>query len=151
MSQINKMKIQFIKRSGEAVTPTRAYPTDIGFDLTAIGLEKVYDNGVMLYDTKIAVKPPPGYYVEILPRSSMSKTGWMLANSVGTIDPDYTGNLMIALVRVVPDAPTLQLPFCKCQLVLRKAEYAEMEEVNGGFEDTVRGDGGFGSTGERIN
>ena len=50
------MKIQFIKRSGEAVTPTRAYPTDIGFDLTAIGLEKVYDNGVMLYDTKIAVK-----------------------------------------------------------------------------------------------
>lgn len=145
------MKIQFIKRSGQAVTPTRAYPTDIGFDLTAIGLEKIYENGVMLYDTKIAVKPPPGYYVEILPRSSLSKTGWMLANSVGTIDPDYTGNLMIALVRVVPDAPTLQLPFCKCQLVLRKAEYAEMEEVNGEFKDTVRGDGGFGSTGDRVN
>jgi len=144
------MQIQFIKRSEEAVVPSRAHPSDIGLDLTAIGLEKIYDNGVMLYDTKISVKPPPGYYLEILPRSSMSKTGWMLANSVGTVDPEYTGNLYIALVRVVPDAQPIQLPFCKCQLVLRKAEYAEMKEVNG-FEETVRGDGGFGSTGERVN
>ena len=141
------MSIQFIKRSGEAVVPTRAHPADIGLDLTAIGKEKTYDNGVILYDTKIAVKPPPGYYLEILPRSSMSKTGWMLANSVGTIDPNYTGNLYIALVRVVPDAQEIELPFCKCQLVLRKAEYAVMEEVNH-FEETDRGNGGFGSTDE---
>ena len=143
--QINKMNIQFIKRGNNAVVPTRAHPADIGLDLTAVAKEKTYENGVVLYDTQIAVKPPPGFYLEILPRSSMSKTGWMLANSVGTIDPNYTGNLFIALVRVVPDAPEIQLPFCKCQLVLRKAEYPRMIEVNE-FEETDRGDGGFGST-----
>ena len=142
------MNIQFIQHSNEAIVPSRAHPSDIGLDLTAIGKEKVYDNGVILYDTKISVQPPTGYYLEILPRSSMSKTGWMLANSVGTLDPNYTGNLYIALVRVVPGAPEIELPFCKCQLILRKAEYANMEQVNK-FCETDRGDGGFGSTGER--
>lgn len=143
------MKIQFTKRNNEAVTPTRANPTDIGLDLVAIREHKVLNNGVILYDTGIAVTPPEGYYIEILPRSSMSKTGWMLANSVGTIDPTYTGNLFIALVCVVRGSPAPELPFCKCQMVLRKAEYVEMEEVKE-LGDTKRGSGGFGSTGKRI-
>lgn len=140
-----KMKIQFVRKHDDAVTPTRAHFSDVGLDLTAIKEYKILPNGVVLYDTGIAVSPPPGYYIEIVPRSSMSKTGWMLANSVGTIDPSYTGNLFIALVRVVLNAPTPELPFCKCQMVLRKAEYAQMEEVQN-LTNTVRGDGGFGST-----
>lgn len=143
------MKIKFVRRHDDAVVPSRAHYSDVGLDLTAIKEHKVLDNGVVLYDTGIAVTPPDGYYIEIVPRSSMSKTGWMLANSVGTIDPSYTGNLYIALVRVVHNAPAPDLPFCKCQIVLRKAEYAEMEEV-GDLRDTVRGSGGFGSTGERT-
>lgn len=143
------MSIKFVRKSEEAVVPTRAHPSDIGLDLVAIRKHAEFPCGTVLYDTGIAVSPPEGYYVEILPRSSMSKTGWMLANSVGTVDPTYTGNLYIALARVSPDVEEIPLPFCRCQLVLRKAEYAEMEEVDS-LDNTTRGSGGFGSTGERT-
>ena len=98
----------------------------------------------------LVISPPTGYYIEIVPRSSISKTGYMLANSVGTIDPGYTGNIYIALVKVVPDAPeSMQLPFTKCQFVLRKAYYGVVKEVDNINGNDNRGEGGFGSTGSR--
>ena len=142
--------LKVLKTNEDAILPSRAHPSDIGLDLTAIKKHKVLSNGVVMYDTGISVSPPEGYYVEILPRSSMSKTGWMLANSVGTVDPNYTGNLYIALIRVDGQSPEIDLPFCKCQLVVRKAEYFDVQEVNN-LEDTDRGDGGFGSTGDRTS
>lgn len=141
--------IHFIKTHPDAVTPTRANETDIGLDLVAINIKKELDNKVILYDTGIQATPPKGYYLEIVPRSSISKTGWMLANSIGTIDPTYTGNLLIALMPICENVQKIELPFCKCQLILRKAEYAEMKQVLS-LEETGRGDGGFGSTGERV-
>lgn len=141
--------LQVVKTHENAIMPSRAHPLDIGLDLTAIKKHKTLPHGVIMYDTGIAVKPPEGYYIEILPRSSISKTGWMLANSVGTVDPNYTGNLYIALAPVHPDVPEIELPFCKCQLVVRKAEYLDVTEVSS-LDDTDRGSGGFGSTGDRI-
>lgn len=141
--------LQVVKTHENAIMPSRAHPLDIGLDLTAIKKHKTLPHGVIMYDTGIAVKPPEGYYIEILPRSSISKTGWMLANSVGTVDPNYTGNLYIALTPVHPDVPEIELPFCKCQLVVRKAEYLDVTEVSS-LDDTDRGSGGFGSTGDRI-
>ena len=143
------MIIKCVRRHKDAILPSRAHETDVGYDLTAIRKHKILENGVILYDTGIGVTPPPGYYIEIVPRSSISKTGYMLANSVGTIDPDYTGNLYIALVKVVPGAPELRLPFTKCQFVLRKAYYGDVKEVSYLY-NTDRGAGGFGSTGSRI-
>lgn len=143
------MKIKFHLKNNDAILPSRTDPLDVGLDLVAIKEHKTYDNGVILYDTGLSVTPPAGYYTEIVARSSIIKTGWMLANNVGVIDPGYTGNLFIALVRVVPDAPKISLPFSKCQLVLKKCEYAEPEEVSE-LADTKRGDGGFGSTGDRT-
>ena len=127
---------------------------DVGLDLTAVRKHKVYLNNaaretdtgvVVLYDTGIALTPPDGYYVEIVPRSSISKTGWMLANNTGVIDPTYNGNIYIALVRVADHVDELPLPFCKCQLILRPALYPGMKEV-GALGETKRGAGGFGST-----
>ncbi len=141
--------LQVVKTHENAIMPSRAHPLDIGLDLTAIKKHKTLPHGIIMYDTGIAVKPPEGYYIEILPRSSISKTGWMLANSVGTVDPNYTGNLYIALAPVHPDVPEIELPFCKCQLVVRKAEYLDITEVSS-LDDTDRGSGGFGSTGDRI-
>jgi dUTP pyrophosphatase len=137
--------IQYVVKDERAVTPSKAHKSDTGFDLTAISVFKRLPNGVILYDTGIAVKPPPNYYTEIIPRSSLSKTGWMLANSVGVIDYEYRGTLLIAMVRAVPDAPELELPFCRFQLVLRKLEPAIMMKVDE-LDETVRGSGGFGST-----
>jgi dUTP pyrophosphatase len=143
------MIIKCVRRHKNAILPSRAHETDVGYDLTAIRKHKVLENGVILYDTGVGVTPPPGYYIEIVPRSSISKTGYMLANSVGTIDPDYTGNLYLALIKVVPDAPELRLPFTKCQFVLHRAYYGNVKEVSS-LCPTDRGAGGFGSTGSRI-
>ena len=142
------MIINCVKRHKNAVIPSRAHNRDVGYDLTAIRRHKVFPNGVVLYDTGIAISPPESYYIEVVPRSSISKTGYMLANGVGTIDPDYTGNIYLALIKVVPDAPELTLPFTLCQFVLRKAYYGRVQEVTC-LDDTDRGAGGFGSTGSR--
>ena len=144
----NPHPIKVVRRHPDAIMPSRANTTDIGLDLVAINRHKTFPNGVVLYDTGLAVSPPPGYYIEIVPRSSISKTGWILANSIGTIDPSYTGNLFIALARIAGGAEEPKLPFCVCQLVLRKAEYADVQEVSD-LKDTERGNGGFGSTGAR--
>lgn len=140
----NHQTIKFKKTDHRAVTPTRAHVTDIGVDLTAIKVEKTYGD-VVLFNTGLQVMPPEGYYTEIVPRSSLSKTGYMLANSVGIIDPSYRGDLMIALRQVDMNAERLEPPFCKCQLVMRKAEYFNMDEVVE-LNETKRGDGGFGSS-----
>ena len=142
-------KIKIVKNNPNAVIPSRANSTDIGLDLVAIDVYKVLDSGVVLYDTGISASVPKGYYLEILPRSSLSKTGWMLANSVGVIDPSYRGNLLIALAKGTNQPEPIKLPFCKCQLVLRRALYAEVQEVSS-LSDTERGLGGFGSTGDRV-
>ena len=148
------MSINVVKRSVDAIIPTRAHPTDIGLDLVAIRVHKIINQDVIMYDTGLAATAPNGYYMEIIPRSSISKTGWMLANSLGVIDPDYTGNLYIVMVRVVPSAEELPLPpFTLCQLVLRKAEYAtvtEVSEVDLLYHHSERGVGGFGSSGDRL-
>jgi dUTPase len=67
----------------------------------------------------------------------------MLSNSVGIIDPDYTDNLLLALTKVDENSPDLEVPFTRCQLILRKAEYYNVEEVENILET---GRGSFGST-----
>jgi dUTP pyrophosphatase len=141
----NQNCIRFVLDDNRAVVPTKAHPSDIGYDLTAIDVFKIISEKIIMFETGIRVCPPDGYYIEILPRSSMSKTGYMLANSVGIIDPSYTGTLKIALIKVDEDSDDIELPFTKCQLVLRKAEYVGMLQVEE-IENTSRGDGGFGSS-----
>jgi dUTP pyrophosphatase len=137
--------VTFTRTDTRAVIPTRAHADDTGYDLTSIAVYRTLDNGVVMYDTGLSVRPPPGYYIEILPRSSLSKTGYMLANSVGVIDSSYRGNLYIAVRKVDKLADPLELPFSKFQLVLRKLELFELEEVDE-LDATLRGDGGFGSS-----
>jgi len=83
--------------------------------------------------------------LEVVPRSSLSKTGWMLANSVGIIDPSYRGNIMVAVIKVDPNAQPLTLPFRGFQLVVRKQFHVDMVNADE-LDETNRGHGGFGST-----
>ena len=130
-----------------AVLPSKAHPTDVGYDLTLVEKHKTLDHGVM-YDTGVRASPPPGYYIEVVPRSSLSKTGWIMANSMGIIDPSYTGNIYVALYPVSERVPELQLPFKGFQMVLRRSHEAEVVNMTdlAAQTTTARGDGGFGST-----
>ena len=150
------MKVKIIVKDEQAYFPKKEHNSDIGFDLVAIKKYKILrkgdENGVgktILFDTGICCVPERGYYTEIIPRSSLSKTGWILSNSIGIIDPDYRGNLLIALTKVDPTAHDFELPFCKAQLVIRKTEEVELERINV-TNSTSRGSGGFGSTGEGV-
>jgi dUTP pyrophosphatase len=147
--QENPLYIQFVINDDRAVVPTKANPSDMGFDLTAISVYKKINDKTTLYDTGIAIAPPVGYYTEIYPRSSISKSGYMLANSIGLIDESYRGNLLIALTKIDETMPDLSLPFVLCQLVLKRGEYGTMVKVDK-LDDTSRGSGGFGSTNARF-
>ncbi len=148
---MSNLTVQFKKTRKDAVIPTMAHPTDVGYDLTAVAIDSYLPHEAggfhtWIYDTGIAVKPPPGYYFEVVARSSIYKTGWFLANGVGTIDPSYRGSIKIVLNPVGNDIKGLTPPFKVCQLVLRPALYPDFEEVES-LDDTERGEGGFGSTG----
>tara|TARA_B100000900_G_C20558922_1_gene708018 strand:- start:68 stop:508 length:441 start_codon:yes stop_codon:yes gene_type:complete len=139
--------IKFKSHNESAFIPTTASSTDVGFDLTIISISKVIDENTLLYDTGISVEPPEGYYFEVVPRSSLSKLGYILSNSIGIIDPNYRGTIKIALTKINNNAPDIVLPNKRFQLIPRKFitpmfTTTVVEELS----ETERGDGGFGST-----
>ena len=70
----------------------------------------------------------------------------MLANSIGIIDVSYRGNIYIALTKIAPEAEDIEYPFRCCQLIVRKQLGMIIKETDN-LEETMRNDGGFGSTG----
>ena len=142
---MNSSDISVVLLNKNSKIPKKAHYDDVGYDLEAIQLEKVYENGCHLFNTGIIVKPPKGYYLEIIPRSSIIKHGWVLANNTGIIDPSYRGELKIALQKINENATELKTPFTLCQLVLRKLYESSILQVEN-LDETVRGEGGFGST-----
>ena len=153
------MELKIKIHDSNAIVPTKAGPNEIGYDLTAITFVKKLGTFTFMYDTGISVEPPEGYYTEIIPRSSISKTGFILANSIGVIDPTYRGTLKIVLTDV--DSVTkrqqnnshssqiigrpLTCPFTLTQLVVRKMEEVDVRVVED-LTQTSRGGSGFGST-----
>lgn len=158
------MKIKVKKLHPDAKLPASAIPTDAGYDLVAIDDGEIKDTYVQ-YKTGIAIEPPSGYHTEIFPRSSLSKTNFMLANSIGLVDEAYRGEILVRF-KIIPEQEESDIKgqllknidlkkfnlkkFKKgdriAQLVLRKTEKAEYEWVED-LSGTQRGVGGFGSTG----
>ena len=135
----------FSLKDHRAIVPSKAHHDDIGYDLTLIDVAKVVSDKITMYDTGIAVKPPIGYYTEVVPRSSFSKSGYVLANSIGVIDPQYRGTIKVVVLKVDDNAEPIYLPYKGFQLILRKAETCNVKVVDE-LDETDRGDGGFGST-----
>ena len=130
--------------------PARAHPNDAGFDLTAMKVEPLRPN-VFAFDTGISVEAAPGYYCEVVPRSSIVNTDFVLANGVGVIDPDFRGPIRVVLRYLGSGegnghAEAL-LGKRIAQLLVHRLEPVRVEPV-GELGETSRGGGGFGSTGE---
>jgi deoxyuridine 5'-triphosphate nucleotidohydrolase len=145
--------IKVLKVDDNAVMPTKTRYSDAGYDLTIIREHKRLTPDTTLYDTGIQLEIPNGYYVEIVPRSSISRSGYILANSVGIIDQGYRGNLYIALTKINESSPDLlsdlTLPWRCCQMIVRKQVYSRLVAVKE-VEKSSRGTGAFGSTGGAI-
>lgn len=133
----------------EMAVPSRGHESDAGLDLTACAFEKKRDS-VFFFDTGISIQISEGYYVDVVPRSSLVKGDFIMANSVGIIDPDYRGKIFVPL-RYLGQGDPIQaakalLNTRIAQMIVRRLEPCSIEVVSQ-LKDTVRGSGGFGSTG----
>lgn len=129
-----------------AVAPSKSRASDSGFDLTLIAPARRHGQ-VQFYRTGIKVQPSFGWYFDLVPRSSIARTGYMLANSIGVIDRGYIGEILVPLIKVDPQAEDLELPARIVQLIPRPIIAPQIREVSS-LDETDRGGGGFGSTGK---
>lgn len=140
-----------IKLEHPNLRPKRMHATDAGADLfSAITLD-IYPGEQKMVDTGVAVQIPVGFVGLVYNRSSQGKVGVQLANSVGVIDSDYRGNIKVLLKNTGDDPYFIkQYDTRIAQLVISPVVLAEFGDFTGTDEqwnDTVRGTGGFGSTG----
>lgn len=129
----------------DAVIPFRAHTTDAGMDVTAISMEMTED--YIEYDTGLQFQLPEGYAMLIFPRSSNSKKDLLLCNSVGILDAGYTGNLKLRF-KLMTEGYTEKIynPGDKVGQIMI-IPYPEINFIETEvFNETERGDGGFGST-----
>lgn len=97
--------------------------------------------------TGFAVAIPPGYEIQVRPRSGLAlKHGITVPNTPGTIDSDYRGEVKVILINHSPDNFTIQRGDRIAQLVVSPVTLARWDEVEE-LDETMRGAGGFGSTG----
>lgn len=142
------LKVKIVKVSSDAVIPKRAKKGDAAYDLTAISIDIVDKDkyGYIEYDTGIALEIPNGYYGQIVPRSSISKTGMILANSPGTIDSGYRGTIKIRF-KYINESIMYNIGDRVAQLMILPVptiDFIEVEELS----TSQRDDNGFGSTGK---
>lgn len=137
--------IKFNKSRADAILPKITDIHASGIDLHIIEKVKDFTEDVSLYTTGIKVQPPEGYYFILVGRSSISKSGYSLANAIGIIDENYVGEILVPLRKHTDEK--LELPNRLVQLVLVPKINCDYVIVDS-LEDTDRGDGGFGSTGK---
>ncbi len=100
-----------------------------------------------LVPTGLKIELEHGYEAQVRPRSGLSiKHGITLINCVGTIDEDYRGELCVPVVNISNETYIIQPGERIAQMVIAHVEQAEIKVVEE-LSDTVRGVGGFGSTG----
>ena len=145
------MKVKFKKLSPNATVPTYGSPYAAGADLYAcIDSQEVIKAGeTRLIKTGIAIELPVGYAAFIYARSGLaSKRGLAPANKVGVVDCDYRGEVMVALHNHSEVDQAIDPQERIAQMVIAPYITAEFEEACE-LSDTVRGEGGFGSTGTK--
>ena len=145
------MRVRIQKLDERAILPTYGTEYSAGADLYALteGTVEIAPHTTVLLHTGIAVEIPEGYCGLIFARSSLgTKRGLAPANKVGVIDADYRGEVRVALHNHSDIPASIDCGERVAQLALvpfLKAEFELADELS----DTVRGAGGFGSTGSK--
>ncbi len=145
------MEINIKKLNETAVIPTRGSVHAAGYDLYA-NLENeltINPQETILVKTGIALEIPTGYAGLIYARSGLaSKRDLAPANKVGVVDSDYRGEVMVALHNHGTKAQTIEKNERIAQLVITPFLSVTFNCVDN-LEETLRGEGGFGSTGTK--
>ena len=144
------MKVKYIKLREDAITPTRGSEKAAGYDLYANidGNDSITINPgeTVVIGTGLSFELPDNTFAAIFARSGLStKSGLAPANKVGVCDSDYRGEYMVALHNHSNVPATINHGDRIAQMVVMPFIPIELEE--GELSNTIRGTGGFGSTG----
>ncbi|MCI5839596.1 MAG: dUTP diphosphatase [Peptoniphilaceae bacterium] len=129
--------------------PEYATKYSCGLDLYTSNLEDIVikPNETVMLPTDLKVEIPEGYFGAIYPRSSTGvKRKLALTNTIGIIDSDYRGEIMLAIYNFGENEQIIKHNDRLVQMVIQKYEKLEVESVET-LSDTERNVGGFGSTG----
>jgi dUTP pyrophosphatase len=142
------VELPIARLNDEAVLPTRAHDGDAGLDLYACEAAHIGPGERWSVGTGVAVEIPDGHAGMVLPRSGLAKKhGITLVNAPGLIDSGYRGELRVLLLNTDPaDIFRVQPGDRIAQLVISPIVLAEPVE-KAALAESVRGDGGFGSSG----
>ncbi|KAJ7958044.1 deoxyuridine 5'-triphosphate nucleotidohydrolase-like [Quillaja saponaria] len=133
------------KLSELTVLPSRASPLSAGYDLSSAAETKVPARGKALIPTDLSISIPEGTYARIAPRSGLA---WKYSIDVGAgvIDADYRGSIGVILFNHSDVDFEVKMGDRIAQLIIEKIMTPDVLEVED-LDSTVRGGGGFGSTG----
>lgn len=138
-------KIKFLNK--DAILPEYAHVGDSGVDLRCLKDYVINPGQIVLIDTGIAVQMETGVEAQIRPRSSLAtKRGLTVPNSPGTVDSTYRGEIKVALINLGQHVQQINKGERIAQMVFAPVLHAEFKVVDE-FDETERGEGGFGSTG----
>ncbi len=142
------MKIRIRRLHRNALIPRYAHgpEEDAGMDLHAVEAVSFAPGETKLVPTGIAIELPPGYEAQIRPRSGLAlKYSITLPNSPATIDPGYRGEIRVIVQNLGRATFTVEPGERIAQMVIARYESVEWEE--GELGNSIRGEGGFGSSG----
>jgi dUTP pyrophosphatase len=145
------IKILRLRPEQDADIPLPRYmtPDAAGMDIcAAVPQDTVLETGqVRLLPTGFAMALPRGYEAQIRPRSGLAvKHGIGMINAPGTIDSDYRGEVMVALINLGRSAYTVRRGDRIAQMIIQRVHQARLEVVER-LDATARSTGGFGHTG----
>jgi dUTP pyrophosphatase len=142
------LDVQLVRLDPELPLPSYAHPGDAGADLLTTVDVTLAPGERALVPTGVAIALPPGHVALVHPRSGLAaRHGLSIVNTPGTVDAGYRGEVKVMLINHDP-ATTVELLRGDriAQLVIQRVERARFVEV-GQLPDSVRGEGGYGSTG----
>ncbi len=142
------MRLGIKRLHPDAILPRYAHgpAEDAGLDLCAVASVTLEPGIPQLVPTGLTIEIPPGYEGQVRPRSGLAlKHAITIPNAPGTIDPGYRGELKVILLNLGRDPFVIQPGDRIAQLVLARYEAVEWEERDLGA--SLRGEGGFGSSG----
>lgn len=143
--KIHHLQIQ--KTHPDAILPQYAHPGDSGMDLFSIDDWVLNPGERLAFRTGIKIKLPQGMEAQIRPKSGLSATHG-LVTSFGTIDEQYRGEIQVILYNHSFFFFKIKKGMKIAQMVIAPVIRATILEVDHIDSDTLRGEGGFGSTGE---
>ena len=132
--------------------PTYAHPGDAGADLVSAEALRLEPGQRALVATGVRIALPEGYVAFVVPRSGLAtRHGITIVNSPGTVDAGYRGEVKVTLLNTdATEAYDIGIGDRIAQLIVMpvsRANFIPVEQL----PDSVRGDGGFGSTGYQTN